>query len=259
MSIISVLSIGLSSLIDFGDTDEDSQKPLLNQIWNPLYNDLTTIYKTRKYHLPADLKCAWNLLAIFCEKNNSTVKAKKYLRDIMDVEYKNKGYSENHRILKVFEFVLELYDENIWIFDDNQKKSGTSVIFYFTVNCIITGCYKIDVRCVINSPGEDDIDVGALEAANELPSEKKKYDAAKLLIEAKDVLDLAINRTIHVEDIRSLSGTGFQVRGYHNDQKKSKVPEDDTPSTTSEATTVTTATSNTYSLNYDPDLVDEYG
>ncbi|KAI9265793.1 hypothetical protein EDC94DRAFT_647153 [Helicostylum pulchrum] len=225
MSIISVLSIGLSSLIDFGDTDEDSQKPLLNQIWNPLYNDLTTIYKTRKYHLPADLKCAWNLLAIFCEKNNSAVKAKKYLRDIMDVEYKNKRYSENHRILKVFEFVGEC-----------------------------TNPYTQFMRSRPN-PDEDDIDVGALEAANELPSEKKKYDAAKLLIEAEYVLDLAINRTIHVEDIHSLSGTGFQV----GDQKKSKVPEDDTPSTASEATTVTTATSNTYSLNYDPDLVGEYG
>lgn len=39
--------------------------------------------------------------------------------------------------------------------------------------------HKIDIRFVVNcvDGGEEDIDVGSLEAANDLPSEKK-YDAA---------------------------------------------------------------------------------
>lgn len=74
--------------------------------------------------------------------------------------------------------------------------------------------HKIDIRFVVNDSGEEDIDVGALEAANKLPSEKKKiYDAARLLVEAKDIVDLMVNNSIHVEDIRALSGTGFQIGG----------------------------------------------
>lgn len=66
----------------------------------------------------------------------------------------------------------------------------------------------------MNDSGEDDVDVGALEAANRLPSEKKKiFDAAKLLVEAKDIVDLMVNNTIHVDDIRALSRTGFQIGG----------------------------------------------
>jgi hypothetical protein len=74
--------------------------------------------------------------------------------------------------------------------------------------------HKIDLRFVVNSYGASDIDVGAIETANELPSEsKKKHDAAKLLIESKDIVDLAANSTIRIDDIRVISGTGFQIGG----------------------------------------------
>lgn len=43
------------------------------------------------------------------------------------------------------------------------------------------------------------------------------------------------------------------------DQKKSKIPEDDVFSTAAEATIVITTTANTTSLDYDSDLIDEYG
>jgi hypothetical protein len=76
--------------------------------------------------------------------------------------------------------------------------------------------YKIDIRFFVNdsSSDKDDVDVGALEAANELSSENKKiYDAAKLFVEAKDIVDVMVNNTIHVDDIRALSETGFQIGG----------------------------------------------
>ncbi|CEP10283.1 hypothetical protein [Parasitella parasitica] len=55
--------------------------------------------------------------------------------------------------------------------------------------------HKIDIRFVVNDSGEYDV------------------DAAKLLVEAKDVVDLMVNNTIHVDDIGDLSGTGFQIGG----------------------------------------------
>jgi hypothetical protein len=49
--------------------------------------------------------------------------------------------------------------------------------------------HKIDLRFVINSPDADDIDVGAIEAANELPSKKKKrYDAANFSSKQRTLL-----------------------------------------------------------------------
>jgi hypothetical protein len=75
---------------------------------------------------------------------------------------------------------------------------------------------KIDLRFVVNNKGVK-FDVGALEAANKLPSKQKiQYDAVKLLIEAKNIMDSNINNIINIDDIRSLSGTGFQVGGEIN-------------------------------------------
>ncbi|CEP19743.1 hypothetical protein [Parasitella parasitica] len=80
------MSLGLSSIIDFGDTDQDSQKTLLAQRWGPLYEHFKSIYQTRTYHLPKGLKITWILLSAFCLQNNSTVKAKQYIRQVMDAE-----------------------------------------------------------------------------------------------------------------------------------------------------------------------------
>ncbi|KAI8334537.1 hypothetical protein EDC96DRAFT_583132 [Choanephora cucurbitarum] len=244
------MSLGLSSIIDFSDTDQDSQKTLSAQRWGPLYEYFKSIYQTRTYHLPKGLKVTWILLSAFCLQNNSTVKAKQYIRQVMDTKYKSKGpHSESIKILKVFDFMVDLYDENAWIFDDKQKRSEIDFlaviwnpllrkmanihnniilvkggectnpytqfmksIMYSNQDKVIG--HRIDLRFVANSSDGNDIDVGAFEAANALPSEKKKaYDAAKLLIESKDVVDLSTNSTINVEDIRMLSGTGFQVGG----------------------------------------------
>lgn len=73
--------------------------------------------------------------------------------------------------------------------------------------------FKIDLRFVVTLNGAD-MDIGALEAANELHDKKKVlHDTGKLLVETKDIVDGLLNSIHDIKDIRQISGSGIQVRG----------------------------------------------
>lgn len=72
---------------------------------------------------------------------------------------------------------------------------------------------KIDLRFVVTLTNID-MDIGALEAANELPTNKKiLHDAGKLFVETKDIVDGLLNNIHDITDVREISGAGIQVGG----------------------------------------------
>lgn len=72
---------------------------------------------------------------------------------------------------------------------------------------------KIDLRFVVTI-GEEDKDLGCLEAANELPSNIKLHeDEGKLLVEAKDVVDGLVNNIYDIKHIHDIGGMAIQVAG----------------------------------------------
>ncbi|KAG2230427.1 hypothetical protein INT48_007269 [Thamnidium elegans] len=118
-------STGLSSVVDFVDNNEDSQRQVFEDSrWKHLSKLVQEFHKSEQYHLPKFLKDTWKLVSVFCERTGSTKKAQEYLKEIINPKTSINKKPETLKIISIFLFVLEIFEDCKWLFDPDRNKSG---------------------------------------------------------------------------------------------------------------------------------------
>lgn len=116
------MSPGLSSIVDLIDCFEDGQKLLINDsMWSVLLKKFEDSKNFQSRPAYSKARSCWMLISSYAAATKNLDKSKKYLSSII-------GHTTDNyqlKIYKIFEFILNLYEENSYLFEQHSESKNT--------------------------------------------------------------------------------------------------------------------------------------
>ncbi|GAA5811609.1 hypothetical protein MFLAVUS_005049 [Mucor flavus] len=236
------MSFGLSSILDLVDCCPEDQRSVIGEeIWNQLCDKYYNKYQIRPDSLQPKIEETLIIVEKMCKANKNN-EARTYIDNVI------KRYPDLKRSLKAIDFVLEVFEEQTYLFDPIVAKTlsendyVTSAWLPLLKKCLYinentvralvgetsnsyttskktdmygskTVGFKIDIRFV-TSINDKVFDVGAAEAAKLDPmTDKIIEDEGKLLREGKDIVDKSLLTVLLEKSTPHVTGWVIQLSG----------------------------------------------